>query len=120
MLLPEPDVTTPEPEMPVAVELPLPTPVAPLVTAVMRVDAVKTVPLGTVVAPVATTAVPLTVETADAVAVTAPLVPALIAAIEKMIVSGCYGRGIVAVTKRTGLTLTECVAYAGDLTGVSA
>ena len=95
MLLPDPDVTTPEPEMPVAVELPLPTPVAPLVTAVRRVEAAKTVPLGTVVAPVATTAVPLTVETADAVAVavTAPLVPALIAAIEKMIVSGCcYGR----------------------------
>ena len=97
MLLPDPDVTTPEPEMPVAVELPLPeTPVAPLVAAVRRVEAVKTVPLATVVAPVATTAVPLTVETADAVAVavTAPLVPALIAAIEKMIVSGCcYGRG---------------------------
>ena len=62
---------------------------APLDAAVTSVEAVKTVPLGTVllgtvVAPVATTAVPLTVDTADAVAVTAPLVPALIAAVKEI------------------------------------
>ena len=87
VLLPE-EVPLPEPEV-ALVEFPLPetpVPVLPPVAAVRAVDAVKRVPLGTVVAPVATTAVPLTVDTADAdavaVAVTA-LVPAVIAAIEE-------------------------------------
>ena len=82
VLLPE-EVLLPEPEV-ALVEFPLPetpVPVLPPDTAVKAVDAVKTVELGTVVAPVETTAVPLTVDTADAVAVTA-LVPPLIAAIE--------------------------------------
>ena len=79
VLLPE-EVLLPEPEV-ALVEFPLPeTPVLTPVVAVRTDDAV-TVPLGTVVAPVATIAVPLAVDTADAVAVTA-LVPPLIAAIE--------------------------------------
>ena len=82
MLLPE-EVLLPEPEV-ALVEFPLPTtpvPVLPPLAAVRAVDAVKTVPLGTVVAPVVTIAVPLAVDTADAVAVTA-LVPPLIAAMK--------------------------------------
>ena len=73
-----------KPEAPLLVAFPLPAvPVLPPDAAVKAVDAVRTVAveLGTVVAPLAMTEVPLTVDTADAVAVTA-LVPALIAAIE--------------------------------------
>jgi len=77
-------VPLPEPEVPLAVEFPLPTravpvPVLPPVVAVRAVEAVKTVVLAAVVAPVVTKAVPLAVDTADAVAVTVPLVLPLIA-----------------------------------------
>lgn len=84
MPLPE-AVPVAKPEAPLLVAFPLPAvPVLPPDAAVRAVDAVRTVAvaLGTVVAPLAMTEVPLTVDTADAVAVTA-LVPALIAAIEE-------------------------------------
>ena len=73
------------PEAPLLVPLPEPAvPVLPPYAAVVAVDPVRTVAvaLGTVVAPLAMTEVPLTVDTADAVAVT-PLVPALTAAIRE-------------------------------------
>lgn len=85
MPLPE-AVPVAKPEAPLLVAFPLPAvPVLPPDAAVRAVDAVRTVAvaLGTVVAPLAMTEVPLTVDTADAVAVTTALVPALIAAIEE-------------------------------------
>ena len=91
MLLPE-EVPLAKPEAPLVEfplpEPPVPVPVLPPVAAVRAVDAVRAVALAPValvervVAPVVTIAVPLTVDTADAVAVT-ELVPALNAAIEE-------------------------------------
>ena len=83
--MPLPEVRVAAPEAPLLVPFPLPAvPVVPPDAAVRAVEAVRTVAvaLGTVVAPLAMTEVPLTVDTAEAVAVT-PLVPALIAAVEE-------------------------------------
>ena len=75
------------PEAPLLVAFPEPAvPVLPPDAAVVAVDPVRTVAvaLGTVVAPLAMTEVPLTVDTADAVAVAVtPLVPALTAAMKE-------------------------------------
>lgn len=82
MPLPE-EVPVARPEAPLLVAFPEPAvPVLPPDAAVVAVDPVRTVAvaLGTVVAPLAMTEVPLTVDTADAVAVT-PLVLGLTAAI---------------------------------------